>query len=142
MPKTSPKAYQRSNPVPLAGQLRSELLLIHGMADDNVLLEHTLKLAHALQEAGRPFRQMLYPGKKHSIKGSRTRRHLLGDLCLANLVKRLFDAFQLRALALSLLIDRRVDPFAGVSRFFKLFLGDVCKLASHSPLLFAKTCCC
>ncbi len=79
-PKTHPQAYARSNPVRLAAKLRTHLLVIHGMADDNVLLQNTLLLSKALQDAGRLFDMMLYPGKAHSIKGTRTRRHLLSTL--------------------------------------------------------------
>jgi dipeptidyl-peptidase 4 len=74
------KAYAQSNPVRFAKGLQTHLLLIHGMADDNVLLQHTLMLAQAFQKHGRRFDLMLYPGKKHSIKGTATRKHLLGGL--------------------------------------------------------------
>lgn len=79
-PDQHPEAYRRSNPVRLADKLDTRLLLIHGMADDNVLLRHTLLLSQALQRAGRRFDMMLYPGKAHSIKGTRIRRHLLTTL--------------------------------------------------------------
>ena len=74
------KAYAQSNPVRFAKGLQTNLLLVHGMADDNVLLQHTLMLAQAFQKHGRRFDLMLYPGKKHSIKGTDTRKHLLGGL--------------------------------------------------------------
>jgi dipeptidyl-peptidase-4 len=79
-PKTAPKAYAQSNPLKLAARLKTNLLLIHGMADDNVLLQHTLLLAQAFQKQGSRFDLMLYPGKKHSLKGTPTRKHLLGEL--------------------------------------------------------------
>jgi dipeptidyl-peptidase-4 len=52
------------------------LLLYHGMADDNVLFTNSTRLMSALQEAGKPFELMTYPGKKHGIRGKATRRHL------------------------------------------------------------------
>ncbi len=78
--KAAKKAYAQSNPVRFAKGLQTNLLLVHGMADDNVLLQHTLMLAQAFQKHGRRFDLMLYPGKKHSIKGTATRKHLLGGL--------------------------------------------------------------
>ncbi len=78
--KTGPKVYAQSNPVRFADKLQTNLLLMHGMADDNVLLQHTLMLAQAFQKHGRHFDLMLYPGKKHSIKGTAARKHLLGSL--------------------------------------------------------------
>ena len=38
------------------------------MADDNVLFTHSLKLIDALQEAGKPFELMTYPGAKHALQ--------------------------------------------------------------------------
>jgi dipeptidyl-peptidase-4 len=74
------KAYDQSNPIRIAKRLQTNLMLVHGMADDNVLLQHTLMLAQAFQNHGRRFDLMLYPGKKHSIKGTATRKHLLGGI--------------------------------------------------------------
>lgn len=55
---------------------KGELLLIHGMADDNVFFDHTVKLLSVLQNKGKRFELMTYPGKKHGIRGSKTRSHL------------------------------------------------------------------
>lgn len=51
------------------------LLLMHGMADDNVLFTHTSRLMHALQETGVLFDLMAYPGAKHGLAGRRTGLH-------------------------------------------------------------------
>jgi dipeptidyl-peptidase-4 len=50
--------------------LRAPLLLVHGMADDNVLFSNSTKLMAALQAAGKPFELMTYPGAKHGLKGT------------------------------------------------------------------------
>ena len=52
------------------------LLLMHGMADDNVFFDHTVKLLSVLQNSGKAFELMTYPGKKHGIRGEKTRAHL------------------------------------------------------------------
>ncbi len=44
------------------GELSPPLLLIHGVADDNVYFMHTLKLAEALFRAGRPYDLLPVPG--------------------------------------------------------------------------------
>lgn len=49
--------------------LTSKLLLIHGMADDNVLFSNTTALMSALQKRAQPFELMTYPGAKHGLKG-------------------------------------------------------------------------
>ena len=50
--------------------LRSKLLLIHGMADDNVLFSNSTKLMSELQKRGTPFELMTYPGAKHGLQGA------------------------------------------------------------------------
>ena len=47
-----------------------KLLLIHGMADDNVLFTNSTKLMSELQRRGTPFELMTYPGAKHGLRGS------------------------------------------------------------------------
>jgi dipeptidyl-peptidase 4 len=50
-------------------QLRDRrLLLMHGMADDNVLFDHTSRLMLELQKHGCQFELMLYPGAKHALQ--------------------------------------------------------------------------
>jgi dipeptidyl-peptidase-4 len=46
-------AYERSSILADAASLRRPLLLIHGLADDNVLVAHTLQLSQRLTESGR-----------------------------------------------------------------------------------------
>src|SRR5688572_8416167 len=50
--------------------LKSKLLLIHGMADDNVLFTNSTVLMSALQKRGQAFELMTYPGAKHGLKGA------------------------------------------------------------------------
>ncbi len=47
-----------------------KLLLIHGMADDNVLFTNSTKLMSQLQKRGTPFELMTYPGAKHGLHSS------------------------------------------------------------------------
>ena len=54
------------------------LLLMHGMADDNVLFTHTTRLMQALQDRNVEFDLMAYPGAKHGIAGARTSLHRFG----------------------------------------------------------------
>ncbi|HET9484089.1 MAG TPA: alpha/beta fold hydrolase [Xanthomonadales bacterium] len=52
------------------------LLLMHGMADDNVLFTNSTRLMAALQERGFAFDLMTYPGGKHGLVGAPTRTHV------------------------------------------------------------------
>ena len=47
-----------------------KLLLIHGMADDNVLFTNSTSLMSELQKRGTAFELMTYPGAKHGLSGS------------------------------------------------------------------------
>ena len=53
-PATEPANYERTDLAPLAPGLERPLMLIHGLADDNVVAAHTLRLSRARTEAGRP----------------------------------------------------------------------------------------
>lgn len=75
-PQADGEAYRASSVFPYVDGLEDPLLLYHGMADDNVLFTNSTRLMTALQEAGKPFELMTYPGKKHGIRGKATRRHL------------------------------------------------------------------
>ncbi|MBX3707484.1 MAG: alpha/beta fold hydrolase [Pseudomonadales bacterium] len=48
--------------------LAGRLLLVHGMADDNVLYTHSTRLYRALQRRLLPFEMMAYPGAKHALQ--------------------------------------------------------------------------
>lgn len=75
-PRADAAAYERSNVVPQAGRIADPLLIIHGMADDNVVFENTTVLAGALQQLGRPFEMMVYPGATHAVPGEGRQLHL------------------------------------------------------------------
>jgi dipeptidyl-peptidase-4 len=47
--------------------MNGKLLLVHGMADDNVLFTNTTMLMQQLQSQGRQFELMTYPGGKHGL---------------------------------------------------------------------------
>lgn len=79
-PNTVPEAYTASSVFPYAENLKGPLLIYHGMADDNVLFTHSTKLYKHLQDLALPFETMDYPGKKHSIRGKQTGKHLYGTI--------------------------------------------------------------
>ena len=68
-PRTNAAAYDASAVIPRLGALSGRLLLIHGMADDNVPLANSVAVMAALQAQGTPFDLMLYPGERHGIQG-------------------------------------------------------------------------
>jgi dipeptidyl-peptidase-4 len=61
-PQDDPAGYRASNVLTYAASLSRPLLLMHGMTDDNVYFENTVKLTQALIAAGRPYNLLLLPG--------------------------------------------------------------------------------
>ena len=64
-PDEHPEAHDRSSPLSRAEQLTRPLLLIHGLADDNVVAAHTLQLSSALFAAGMHHEVVLLPNASH-----------------------------------------------------------------------------
>ena len=77
-PQRNEEGYRNSAPVTWADRLRDnqDLLIIHGDLDDNVHFQNTVQMADALQQAGKQFDLMMYPGRNHGIYGGMTRLHL------------------------------------------------------------------
>ena len=61
-PEADPEGYRASNVLTYAAELQRPLLLMHGLTDDNVYFENTVKLTQALIAAGRPYNLLLLPG--------------------------------------------------------------------------------
>ncbi|MFC6198674.1 S9 family peptidase [Ponticaulis profundi] len=53
------------------------LLLMHGMADDNVTFDNMTRLMAELQQRGLLFDVMTYPGQRHGIRGEALQIHLM-----------------------------------------------------------------
>ncbi|MBL8880006.1 MAG: S9 family peptidase [Phycisphaerales bacterium] len=66
-PKENPAGYDSSSIVKAAKDLSGRLILLHGMADDNVHPQNTMKLIYELQQARKLFGLMLYPRDTHGI---------------------------------------------------------------------------
>ena len=67
-PQDRAAAYKESSILPRLGQLSGRLLLMQGMADDNVLFQNSTAVMNRLQELSTPFDLMLYPGQRHGIR--------------------------------------------------------------------------
>ncbi|MCE5310266.1 MAG: S9 family peptidase [Acidobacteriales bacterium] len=76
LPAENEKGYQASSVIHSAAKLKGALLLLHNLEDDNVVFQHTLRMADELQRASKPFEMMLYPQKKHGVSGT-AYKHLL-----------------------------------------------------------------
>jgi dipeptidyl-peptidase-4 len=72
-PATDPAPYAQSDVIPVATRIRDPLLLIHGMADDNVVFQNSTSLMATLQAARQPFETMVYPGQTHALSTASAR---------------------------------------------------------------------
>jgi len=75
-PQADAAAYAQSTAIDGALDIKDPLLLIHGMADDNVVFENSSELIAAMQNAPVPFEMMLYPGHTHRVAGPKISVHL------------------------------------------------------------------
>ncbi|MDA2986402.1 MAG: prolyl oligopeptidase family serine peptidase [Actinomycetota bacterium] len=64
-PQEEPQAYELTSLLRRAPQLQRPLLIVHGLADDNVLAAHTLQFSSALLAAGRPHSVLPLSGVTH-----------------------------------------------------------------------------
>ena len=68
-PQDNPEGYARTDVLPRLGDMTGRLLILHGMADDNVILPNATRVIDKLQEQSLPFEMMLYPGQRHGVRG-------------------------------------------------------------------------
>jgi dipeptidyl-peptidase-4 len=64
-PQQQPEVYERHSLSSIADQLAHPLMIIHGMADDNVVVAHTLRLSSALLAAGKSHEVLPLSGVTH-----------------------------------------------------------------------------
>jgi dipeptidyl-peptidase-4 len=76
-PDESPEVYDRNSLMADAAKLERPLLLIHGLADDNVVAAHTLRLSAALLAAGRPHDVLPLSGVTHMTPQEEVAENLL-----------------------------------------------------------------
>ncbi|ESQ73845.1 peptidase S9 [Asticcacaulis sp. AC402] len=70
-PQDNPAGYAASDALNRLDNLQpGALLLMHGMADDNVQLSNTTRVMLELQKRSVPFELMLYPGERHGVRGN------------------------------------------------------------------------
>ena len=61
-PQSDPEAYRKTSVLSYAAGLSRPLLIMHGLSDDNVYFQNTVKLTQALTVAGKPYQLLLLPG--------------------------------------------------------------------------------
>ena len=74
-PQENPEGYNETNLVKQAGKLKGKLLLIHGMQDPVVVMQHSVQFVRSAIDQGVQVDYMIYPGHEHNVLG-KDRAHL------------------------------------------------------------------
>jgi dipeptidyl-peptidase-4 len=74
-PEENEAGYLEGNVLNSLANLDGQLLLMHGMADDNVLFTHSTMIINELQRLNKQFELMVYPGAKHSLHEKHVSKH-------------------------------------------------------------------
>ncbi len=75
-PRDNPEGYDENSPLTHAGDIKGRLLIIHGLADDNVHAQNTFEFTEKLVQAGVQFDMAIYTNRNHGIYGGNTTIHL------------------------------------------------------------------
>ena len=76
LPSQNPEGYDDNSPITLAKGIKGKLLVVHGMADDNVHYQNAVEFQEAMVQAGVQFQSMSYANRNHGIRGGNTTMHL------------------------------------------------------------------
>ncbi|MBY0480518.1 MAG: S9 family peptidase [Chitinophagaceae bacterium] len=70
-PEENPQGYKTSSVLTYVDRFKGVLQLVHGTMDDNVHMQNSIQLVNALEEKGKDFEFMLYPGGRHGWGGAK-----------------------------------------------------------------------
>jgi len=79
-PQENADGYKAASNFTRADKLHGNLLIVHGMADDNVHFQNTAEYAEHLVQLDKQFDMQIYTNRNHSIFGGNTRYHLYTKL--------------------------------------------------------------
>lgn len=75
-PQVNDGGYNNSSLLNKADRLQGELLIVHGLADDNVHVQNTLLYTDALVQAGKQFDMQLYVDDNHHLRNRANYEHM------------------------------------------------------------------
>lgn len=70
-PQDNPEGYEKGSTLTYAADFRGRLQIVHGDMDDNVHMQNSIQLISRLQDLGKEFEFMIYPGGRHSWGGAK-----------------------------------------------------------------------
>ncbi|HUX59005.1 MAG TPA: DPP IV N-terminal domain-containing protein [Bacteroidales bacterium] len=70
-PQDNPEGYKDGSAMTFARDYKGKLFMTHGDMDDNVHLQNSIYLISRLEDEGKSFEFMLYPGGRHGWRGAK-----------------------------------------------------------------------
>ena len=71
MPQDNPDGYKNASPLTFVKDYKGKLFMTHGDMDDNVHFQNSIYLISRLEDEGKSFQFMLYPGGRHGWSGAK-----------------------------------------------------------------------
>ena len=75
-PQVNDRGYREASLLNKAADLTGNVLIIHGTADDNVHVQHTMQYIEALVRADKQFEMQLYPDDNHHLRRGNNATHM------------------------------------------------------------------
>jgi dipeptidyl-peptidase-4 len=72
-PRSNPEGYRESSVLTHVAGISGDLLLVHGMVDENVHFRHTARLVDALVKANKPHDLIAFPNERHMPRSEKDR---------------------------------------------------------------------
>jgi dipeptidyl aminopeptidase/acylaminoacyl peptidase len=66
-PERDAENYERSSPIDLVADIQDPILMLHGLKDNNVFVQDTIRFIEELIQLGKQFDAMLYPSQAHGF---------------------------------------------------------------------------
>ncbi len=76
LPENNKDGYKNSSALNFVDKLSGKLLILHGVSDDNVHFQNTELFLKKVIDTGKHIDLMIFPGKKHSLRGIKTREYV------------------------------------------------------------------
>ncbi|MFO7620921.1 MAG: S9 family peptidase [Bacteroidales bacterium] len=70
-PQDNPGGYREGSALTFAADYKGKLFMTHGDVDDNVHMQNSIYLISRLQDEGKTFQFMMYPGNRHGYTGAK-----------------------------------------------------------------------
>mmetsp|Transcript_18917 Transcript_18917/g.44001 ORF Transcript_18917/g.44001 Transcript_18917/m.44001 type:complete len:857 (+) Transcript_18917:78-2648(+) len=75
-PESNPDGYKEGAVMTHLDGLKGDLLLVHGLIDENVHFRHTARLINGLIAAQKPYQLLLFPNERHSPRSEKDRIYM------------------------------------------------------------------